>query len=472
MTTEPNGRNLDGQTPVSDLLLAWGADTLTPDCPLEAIQAVLEQAAKGLNGQGDLTRALVREGLIRSVRGTGARSPAAIVDAAIKPKAVASADERVTIRDFSDPEPFGGPVDGEELLAGLVTFVESRLVVPAGAAVAIAAWDVATWARNAFNLAPLLVIRSATRRAGKSLLLEMLDVLVRRPLLSVSISPAALYRSIETYEATLLIDEGEALGQRSERADELRALINAGYRRGAMVPRCVGQDNELRLFDPFGPKAIAAVGRLHDTIEDRGIHIRLQRKLRTEKVERFRAHEVAETTLNLRRAARRWVDDNLEDLKACKPALPDFLHDREQDSWEPLLAIAECVGGVWPALLTEAARRLSTGEDDDDQSDGIRLLRDIQTVFTGESMATPDLVRALVDLEGAEWAEYGRQAKPLTAHGLARLLKPFEVKPRQLWIGQVNCRGYELEDFGDAFSRYLGTQSARVLESNGGATNS
>ena len=63
---EADGRTPDAQTPVSDLLLTWGADTLTRDCPPEAIQAVLEQAAKGLNGQSDLTHALVRDGLIKT----------------------------------------------------------------------------------------------------------------------------------------------------------------------------------------------------------------------------------------------------------------------------------------------------------------------------------------------------------------------------------------------------------------------
>ena len=65
-----------------------------------------------------------------------------------------------------------------------------------------------------------------------------------------------------------------------------------------------------------------------------------------------------------------------------------------------------------------------------------------------------DLVAALVDMEGRPWCEW-RHGKPITQNSLARLLAPFGLSPGNLRThGQVN-KGYRLEQFRDAFARYI-----------------
>ena len=91
--------------------------------------------------------------------------------------------------------------------------------------------------------------------------------LCRAPLLSGNITPAALFRAVEAWKPTLLIDEADTFAKMS---DELRGILNAGHTRDtAFVVRAEGDSNEPRMFSTWAPKMVAAIGRLPDTIEDR-----------------------------------------------------------------------------------------------------------------------------------------------------------------------------------------------------------
>lgn len=89
---------------------------------------------------------------------------------------------------------------------------------------------------------------------------------------------------------TLLVDEVEALNgkNKSETAQAIVAILNAGHRKGATIPRCEPPKNEVKYFEVYGPKAFAAIGRLPDTLAD-CIVVTMQRKAKGQKVERFRA---------------------------------------------------------------------------------------------------------------------------------------------------------------------------------------
>ena len=57
-------------------------------------------------------------------------------------------------------------------------------------------------------------------------------------------------------------------------------------------------------------------------------------------------------------------------------------------------------------------------------------------------------------MENRPWPDFGR-GKPITASGVARLLKPFGVRPKSIRTGTGTQKGYEMADFEDAFARYL-----------------
>ena len=91
---------------------------------------------------------------------------------------------------------------------------------------------------------------------------------------------------------TLLLDESDAAFKgEKEYAEALRGLLNTGHRRGGKSTVCVGQGAELSYkdFSTYCAKAIAGIGKLPDTVADRSLPIRLERRAPGEQAERFAA---------------------------------------------------------------------------------------------------------------------------------------------------------------------------------------
>src|SRR5262249_51111638 len=279
-------------------------------------------------------------------------------------------------------------------------------------AVAVTLWVAHTHALEAFDVTPYLDIHSPEKRSGKSRLQEVLNELVPRPELASRLTEAATFRLIESADGppVLLIDEVDTIfgGKPDERTEALRALLNAGWRRGLTIPRCVGPTHEVHRFPTFCAKALSGIGRrraaLPDTIADRSIPIVLARRKKTEPVEKFRVRSTPLQLHSVRDALGSWAHRALAALRQACPAMPP-LHDRAEDIWEPLIAIANLGGGAWPARAWTAALELS-GEESDTQSTGVQLLRAIKEVFaaTGATkIFTIDLLQALVERESEPW---------------------------------------------------------------------
>lgn len=359
---------------------------------------------------------------------------------------------------MEDVEPWPEPVDGVELLNELADTFKRYVTLPDFAEVLLALWVVFTYAIDAAIdaafTAPILAITSPQKRCGKTTLLALLTQFVSKPLSASNITAAALFRSIEKWMPTLLVDEADTFLKDKE---ELRGVINAGHTRStAYVIRTVGDDHEPTQFNVWGAKAIAMIGALPDTIADRSINVTMRRRRADEKIEKLRADRIGPFNDLARRCAR-WSSDNMGRLKAYDPAVPDNLHDRAADNWRPLISIADAVGGKWPELARRAAMELSGDNVGDDDSAGVMLLTDLQTIFKKDGslhIASTDLVEKLVEIEERPWPEWHHQ-KPITPRQVARLLKPFGVKPTNVRIGSKIPKGYRLEDFNDAFSRYV-----------------
>jgi putative DNA primase/helicase len=263
-----------------------------------------------------------------------------------------------------------------------------------------------------------------------------------------------LFRAVEAWSPALLIDEADTFLRNN---DELRGIINSGHTRDlAFVIRTVGDDHEPRRFSTWGAKAIASIGKLSDTNADRSIEICLKRKLPGEPTEKLR-HADPETFNALARRCARWAADHIDEIRAARPSMPAGLHDRAEDNWEPLLAIADLAGGKWPKRAREAASAL-LGGDEDTGGLGVELLGDIRVVFEDRSVdriSSEDLVLALVGLKERRWAEYSR-GKPLTMAKLARLLRPYGVVSGTIRLPDGKTpKGYLLDRFTDPFARYL-----------------
>ena len=251
---------------------------------------------------------------------------------------------------------------------------------------------------EAAHATPYILITSPEKRSGKTRVLEVSELIVASPLRTDSISPAALFRVIQQERPTLLVDEIDATFGAQER-EALRGLINGGHTRGGQAVRVSGEGSRMQVqrFETFGPKAFAGIDnrRFPETIRDRAIVIRLRR--RTGGGPRFRVRHVAAEVKPLRDAAESWAAGAVELLRDAEPQLPQALDDRALDLWEPLIAIAELAGGDWPERARLAAVELA-GERSEDESAGVRCLRDIRAFFDrvgDSSVASGDLVAEL-----------------------------------------------------------------------------
>jgi hypothetical protein len=349
------------------------------------------------------------------------------------------------------------------LLDDVSVFVRRFVVLSNEQLVALTLFVAHTFAVDAADTTPYIAITSAEKRSGKTRLLETLELLVARPLPTANISDAALFRAISEIRPTLLFDEVDAVFTKAREREDLRGLLNAGYRRGAVAHRMGGaRMTTLEAFPVFCPKVLAGIGALPDTIADRSISIRLQRRTRDEKVERFRRRDVEEQAEPIRVSLESLMAHVAPHLDVARPSLPDELDDRAQDVWEPLLAIADVAGGVWAEAARTAALRLSTGEERDDDSLTSKLIVDIFDVFerTGEQrMRTADLIDHLSKIEESPWGDW--HGKQITAQQLSRLLKPYRIRTMPVWVADDTVRGYKVEQFTPHVTRVRGVSDVR-----------
>lgn len=365
----------------------------------------------------------------------------------------------------SDTEPAADPVDGAGLLDKILADMVRRVILPEGAAEAITAWLLLTYCHTAFNVLPLLGITSPTKRCGKTTLIEILQGLAEKGLAASSLTPAAVFRTIEKYTPTLLIDEADTFLREN---DELRGIINSGHTRAsAFVIRVEGDNHEPVKFSTWGPKAIGMIGSLPDTIEDRAVVIKLRRKMSNESVVKTSINFVDQCA-GIRSRLKRWADDNFDKICNVCISVPASGNDRADDNWYPLFAIAEVVGGGWPEKIKKARTKL-TPDNPAEEAIGIKLLIDVRDIFrshNADRIFSKDLVEALTGLTESPWADW-RKGKGLNPNGMARMLKPFGIESKTMRIGDDLFKGYALKSFQDTFNRYIpGISSVTPLQSN------
>jgi Protein of unknown function (DUF3631) len=347
--------------------------------------------------------------------------------------------------------------------------IERYVVLEPHEAVAVALWAIHTHVFDKFMVTPRLLFTSPVRNCGKTTLLSVLDRLVARPEKTDNTTPAWLYHHIHTHQRTLLIDEADNMELSSRAA--LRAVLNAGHRKGGNITRMFGREpKRFRVFAPIALSGIGSLASLPLMSRSVVIHMRRQDAKSLATIERFDENNVDD--LNTVYAhTRYWVAKT--ELNP-NPEMPAGVHGRAADNWRPLLAIADACGPAWSKLAHDAAVAFARTEQDEDAA--VMLLRHIKAVFneretnTGrevDRLPSKLLVRDLINLDAADgmWAEYrgpigNERPRKLTQVALAGLLKPFLIRPRPLWPGTprtaaTKCaRGYYKGDFEAAWRSY------------------
>ncbi len=352
-----------------------------------------------------------------------------------------------------------------DLLFEIGGFLSSHLAISTAQTYVLAAWVFHTHTVAAADRTPYLHVSSPEKRTGKTLLLEVLALLVYKAWFTSNATSAALARKIAEQKPTVLLDEADTmLAGEGERIETLRGILNAGYARGGTFTRCVGEGSRQTPtdFEVFTPKAIAGLRDLPETIKDRSIPIRMKRALPGEIRKRFYRREVEPLAAALKARIELCSAALIPILKEARPERVPELHDRANDICEPLLAIADLVGDGWPEYLRLYLRELFAPEEEAEQSLGIRLLADLQEIFNQrdiDRLPSADLIVALRDRPESPWLEW--RAKGLTGHGLARLLRGFRVQPSQWRDAAKIVRGYRRADFLDCWARYLPASSSQ-----------
>jgi len=345
--------------------------------------------------------------------------------------------------------------------------IKDYAIVTDDQALLIMLWAVFTWCYQEFDRCPLLLINAPERASGKTQLLKIVGELVSRPHEIANITVAGMFRTIDEHGRTLLIDEGDCF---LEGKSELAGLLNSGYQPGVEILRteAVGKEFVNRAYQVYGPKAIAGIAlerHLPSATMSRGIQIVMRRKMRTEVVKRLRFLDRKDVD-SMRSRIYRFVQDHRQDfaLEIDLPerlALSEHLEDRAQDNAEPLLTIAKCFGEQWYDKAKEAFFQLAAGTAPP-KSLSNQLLEDVRIVFRdldpGERwISTAKLLGLLCSDPEMDWKRHGH-GQGMTAKQMAGLLRGYGIVPQPTsgrGRGGGTLRGYWLDDFREAFARYL-----------------
>ncbi len=363
---------------------------------------------------------------------------------------------------------------GQRMLREVYDFLGRFVAYPSEhARVAHALWIVHAHMMDRWDITPRIAFLSAEPQSGKSRALDVTKLLVPRPMQTVNMSPAALFRCVQSEGGapTLLFDEIDTVfGPKAKENEDIRGLLNAGYERGAKTYRCVLRGNgppELEGIEAYCAVALAGIGWLPDTILSRSVIVRMRRRHQGEQVESFRRRLVSKDAGRIREAIETWAASQPSEIRW--PELPDQIQDRAADIWEPLIWIADAIGGDWTARARSAGVALVTEATDMEVSLGIRLLADIQTVFGDtEQMSSKHILDKLCALEESPWGDI--RGKPLDERGLARRLRQYDVKSKTIRLGLGTIKGYQRADFLDVWPRYIPKPPGKCVTSVTGDT--
>lgn len=351
-------------------------------------------------------------------------------------------------------EPYYKPISHNEIYNELYSIINKFMAIDEPLKVAFVLWVIFTYLIDFAEYAPLAWITSPERQCGKSTLLELFTRLVNKPLAFNNITQAVIYRIMEQFQPTLLIDEIDT-GLKTK--DELLGIVNAGYsRQASKVPRInTDKGGAIDCFDGFGAKVLCGIGEMKGTFTSRAIRFELRRKTESANIERLNNRTLPPSTTNLlQQKIKRWANDNCQAVQAVQTPLLK-LNDRDFDNWEFLLQIATVLGVYDKALqacLTICNRK-------DEPSVNEMLLSDIRDIFTNDRIASIDLLARLNADDEKCWQTYNR-GMAFTAHQLAKKLKGFGIKSKTMRIkGEPGTvKGYDKADFIEVWANYLPPQ--------------
>jgi hypothetical protein len=445
-----------------DILYDCGFHNFDEETPLNWIYIALDHLGEEVRDSDRLFRCVVREAAIQCLKSLPKISaPAQMVDKALTQPEQSTNTGRKPF--MNDPVPYEGPVDGAEIAKKIESILNLYLKLPEGAATTITVWIFHSYVFDAKHITPYLAACGPDKRCGKTTLLDLLSYLCHRAWPVSSATGAAIYRLVDEWHLTLLLDEADKVFRRNQAVKDI--FISSHRKRFAFATVSVPDQTEGWKGDSFStwsPKAYTSIGKPRDDqLVDRSIIIWMERRTEEETVAEWIDEEVADLLDPFRPKLLKWGEDNFDQIIKHRPGgLPSCLHDREKDNWRPLFCIADLLGGDWPSKAREAAVALSgRGED---ESVLTLLLTDLREQYgerQSDFLKSTEICEYLNSMDERPWPEW--RGKPITPTALAALLRRVKVKPKAEWVDgghgnkKTTLRGYHRKDLEGAFERYI-----------------
>lgn len=168
----------------------------------------------------------------------------------------------------------------EELYDEIVAYVRKHVYFTSeNMYYVLSSYCLATWVYESFSSFPYIFVLGDFG-VGKTRLLEVIQALSHRGLMTPNASDAVIYTIGQYWKPTLLYDESEGLGHEAKQA--IIGIANAGYKRnGGYVFRTkFDRDGRrgIESFDVYFPKVFAGTKELAKTLESRCIHFKMVEK--------------------------------------------------------------------------------------------------------------------------------------------------------------------------------------------------
>ncbi|HEY6349848.1 MAG TPA: DUF3631 domain-containing protein [Candidatus Angelobacter sp.] len=349
-----------------------------------------------------------------------------------------------------------------KLFDSIAAYISQHLACDPHQLTVLALWVAHTWSFQHCLAAVYLNVCSPEPQSGKTLCLNLLRQLARNPSFVAGSSPGSLMKYLLTdnhrlteegdsgFDTTLFVDNCHHIFGPTERQPIL-ALLNSGSDAGLSY---LSAPHE---YSFFAPKAFAGNAPLPSSLAQRCIPITLRRKKFSDARTRFRPHKDHRDAVDLVHQLVAWLDRNgaaiEKTAQTSPPRIPPGHTPREQACAEPLLHLADLIGGSWPEKARAAVSnlfRLAQG------TEATELLCDIRALFFSkqdpEYLSTKDLLAGLATLAYRPWAKWTRGS----GQKIAALLRPLGISARPLHYGtEPMFRGYLFKDFADAWERYI-----------------
>jgi Protein of unknown function (DUF3631)/Bifunctional DNA primase/polymerase, N-terminal len=426
--------------------------------------ALLRYGRRGESGVFEAMSALMKT-FVNAVTADGSRTKVEAQDEFMRMLSNRGAAERLSEPDDDEPPPYGS-IDGAALLDEIDDYLSQYVIYPNEYTTrAHTLWVAHAHLMDCWESTPRIAFLSPEPGSGKTRALEVTEPLVPRPVHSVNVTPAYLFRKISDPAGlpTILYDEVDTVFGfgRGKDNEEVRGVINAGHRIRATSGRCTTRGDNIvtEELPAYCAVAMAGLNDLPATIMSRTIVVRMQKRAPSETVKPWRhrvdapiGHAIAERLAD-------WADSAREHAKQHWPEMPAGIEDRDADAWEALLAIADLAGGHWPKTARVAAVALVADTRRRPPTIGVQLLGDIKAVFLAKDnpdhLMTAELLNRLERMEESRWRTIKRDGKAIDARYLASQLSRYGVTSCDIRDGDGVHKGYYWAEFEDAWERYL-----------------